>query len=108
MTTTVGHTDSLLGLGIYTVAEAATYARVSAAKLARWVMGTSASRPAIVSQLDQADNDERWVTFLDFVQSMAIRDIRIAHPHIHLDKIRETVELAKKTFGIDYPFARKH
>ena len=58
--------------------------------------------------LDPAKNDERWVTFLDFVQSMAIRDIRIAHPHIHLDKIRETVDMAKSKFKIDYPFARKH
>lgn len=108
MTTASYAADDLLGLGIYTVAEAAAYARVSAAKLVRWVLGTSANRPAIIARLDPAKNDDRWITFLDFVQSMAIRDIRIKNPHIHLEKIRDTVELAKKQYGIDYPFARRH
>src|SRR6185437_6003561 len=100
--------SSLLGIGIYTASEAATYARVPTAKLTRWVLGTSRSRPAIRAQLSPESNAERWITFLDFVQSLAIRDIRIAFPRLHLDKIRETIEMAKSKFGIDYPFARKH
>jgi hypothetical protein len=108
MTVAAAYTPgNLLGLGIYTVSEAATYARVSAAKLARWILGTSRDCSAVIARLDPAKNDERWVTFLDFVQSMAIRDIRITH-RIHLDQIRETVEMAKTKFNLDYPFARKH
>jgi uncharacterized protein (DUF433 family) len=98
----------LLGLGLYTVSEAARYARISPAKLVHWVIGTSNRKPAVKSRLELAKNPERWVTFLDFIQAMAIRDIRIARPHISLDKIRETIEMSKSRFGIEYPFARKH
>jgi hypothetical protein len=105
--TVVYAASDLLGLGIYTVAEAATYARVSAAKLSRWILGTIKDHPAVIARLDPERNEERWVTFLDFVQSMAIRDIRLKH-RIHLDKIRDTVDMARSKFGISYPFARKH
>jgi uncharacterized protein (DUF433 family) len=101
-------TTDLLGLGIYSVSEAATYARVSTEKFVRWIIGTSARRPAVLSRLEPDKNPERWITFLDFVQAMAIRDIRIARPHLPLEKIRETVEMSRSKFGISYPFARKH
>lgn len=97
----------VLGLGIYTIAEAAKYARVSAAKLARWIMGTSDRAAAIIPQIAPEKNPERLVTFLDFVQAMAIRQIRHTHK-VPLEKIRETIDIAKRDFNIDYPFARRH
>lgn len=107
MTAAYAATD-LLGLGIYTASEAATYARISTEKFVRWILGTKSRRPAVQARLEPEKNPERWVTFLDFVQAMAIRDIHFTRRHIPLDKIREAVEMARKQFGIDYPFARKH
>jgi uncharacterized protein (DUF433 family) len=106
MTAALSATD-LVGLGIYTVAEAAMYAQISAAKLARWIIGTSVHRPAVESNIDQTKNPDRWVTFLDFVQTMAIRDIR-ATRKIPLEKLRQTVEMSDRKFKLPYPFAMKH
>jgi uncharacterized protein (DUF433 family) len=100
-------TRDLLGLGIYTPSEAARYARVETARMTRWIIGTSHNRPAVRAQIDPAKNDEKWITFLDFVQAMAIRDIRDTKK-IPLERIRETIEMAHSKFNIDYPFARKH
>jgi len=100
--------SDLLGIGIYTVSEAAKYARVPTTKLARWILGTSRSRPVVIAQIDPSKNTDRWVTFLDFIQCMAIRDIRIYWPNIHLDKIRSTIDMARQKFNIEYPFAMKH
>src|SRR5665213_373196 len=99
--------DDVLGLGIYTISEAAKYARVSAIKLARWIMGTTDRAAAIIPEIDPEKNQDKLVTFLDFVQAMAIRQIRKTHK-VPLEKIRETIDIAKKDFKIDYPFARRH
>jgi uncharacterized protein (DUF433 family) len=96
-----------LGLGIYTISEAAKYARVSAAKLGRWILGTSHRAAAVIPQIDPETSQDRFITFLDLVQAMAIRQIRRTHK-VPLEKIRETIELAKNELKIDYPFARKH
>jgi uncharacterized protein (DUF433 family) len=55
----------------------------------------------------QFDDDEKRVTFLDFVQTLAIRSIRIAHK-VPLQKIREAVDRASQHYQIDFPFARRH
>lgn len=55
--------------------------------------------------MDEMDG-QRIVTFVDFVQTMAIRSIR-QQKRLSLQKIRQTVE-ASKELGVQYPFARKH
>ena len=98
-------TDNLLGKGMYTPAEAALYARIAPAKLRRWIFGTSSNRAAIIHEA--SSSAEKTVTFLDLIQSLAIRSIR-ASRKVSLDKIRQVIERAKEQFGIDYPFARRH
>lgn len=98
-------TPNLLGIGLYTPAEAAIYARVSVHTMNRWLFGSTQSAPAVRSQLE--GTDERFVTFLDLVQSLAIRSIRVTRK-IPLQKIREAVDFAQEEFGIQYPLARRH
>lgn len=93
------------GTGIYTPAEAALYARINTATLNRWLFGNRMGQPVVRPQV--SDAGERVVTFLDFVQAMAVRAIRVQH-HIHLDKIRSAVEFAEREYGLKYPLARKH
>jgi uncharacterized protein (DUF433 family) len=100
----------LLGVGVYTVAEAAMYAHVPTGVMRRWIWGTKSGASVVRPEL-RLDADETLVTFLDFVQSMAIRSIRKAtkdRPAVPLEKIRETIEQAHERYGITYPFARKH
>lgn len=85
------------GLGIYSPEEAAFYARIPAATMRRWV----AENDVIRQSPDQAP-----VTFIDFVQAMAIRSIRARHS-VSLQKIRAAVEAARIR-GVTDIFARKH
>jgi uncharacterized protein (DUF433 family) len=98
---------SFVGLGMYTPAEAAMYTRLTSRTVSRWIHGDAGGSAAVRAQIP---NDEKTVTFLDFVQSLAIRAIRqqrTGKRAVSLQKIREAVEFAGDK-GVDYPFARKH
>lgn len=94
-----------LGIGIYTPAEAAFYARIRTKTLNRWLYGDSAGDPVVDPQLGR--DSDRVVTFLDFVQALAIRAIRTQY-NVPLTRIRKAVDKAKREFGIQYPFATQH
>ena len=98
-------TADLLGIGLYSPAEAALYARISTQLMTRWVYGTRRGDAVIEPQLGAGE--ERNITFLDFVQALAIRRIRSERPGISLPKIREAYLRACKDFGEPYPFALK-
>lgn len=95
---------SYLGAGLYTVAEAAVYARVSTAMMTRWLFGSSGGRPVIDPEYGPKD---RVVSFLDLVQTLAIREIRF-QKKVPLPKFRQAIKLARDQFGLDHPFARRH
>jgi uncharacterized protein (DUF433 family) len=100
--------SKFVGLGMYTPAEAAMYARLKPDTMRRWVHGDGRGAAAMRSQMPA--DDEKTVTFLDFVQSFAIRAIRDSREGkeaISLQKIRESVEFAHSR-GVEFPFARKH
>lgn len=92
-----------LGTGIYSIREAAYYARVHPGLMARWVFGNKKGRAVINAEYDPA---ERAVSFLDFVQAVAIREIRLVED-ITLEQFRQAIEIAEKR-GLTYPFAREH
>jgi uncharacterized protein (DUF433 family) len=96
---------NLLGIGLYTPAEAALYARVSTQLLNRWLFGSASGEPVLNPEL--ADRSERLVTFLDFVQALAVRAVRVSHK-VPLPKIRAAIDCAEREYGLSYPFARKH
>ncbi|MBP3954007.1 hypothetical protein J8F10_01675 [Gemmata sp. G18] len=95
-----------IGNGLYTVAEAALYARVSPSLMSRWLFGSVSSQSVIEPQFAPSDS-ERLVTFLDLVQTLAIREIRLQRK-VPLPKFRQAIKVAKEHLGLDYPFARQH
>ena len=97
--------NDLLGVGLYSTSDAALYARVSPQLLARWIYGTTKGTPVFDPQLGRSQ--ERDVTFLDFVQALAIRRIRTERPGVSLQKIREAYNRARDEFREPYPFALK-
>jgi uncharacterized protein (DUF433 family) len=98
-------TKNTLGIGLYTPEEAAFYARVRTDTINRWMFGNARGGRVIEPQVS-ADGD-KVVTFLDFIQALAIRAIRTKHK-VPLEKIRQAVDLARDKFGIPYPFAVEH
>lgn len=86
--------ETLLGVGLYSPSEAAFYARVRPQLLSNWVCGTKTTEPVIERQL--LDASKRIVTFLDFIQTLAIRRMRL-HSHVSLQKIREGYQRKKKS-----------
>jgi hypothetical protein len=92
-----------LGVGIYSPAEAAFYARERTATVVRWLFGAS-GEPLIESQLDPS---EKTVTFRDFIQMLAVSAIRKQYD-VPLQTIRRGLEVAKKRYGVQYPLAMAH
>ena len=92
------------GTGLYTLREAALYARLHPSVLSRWLYGNKSGERVLAPQID---GERRVVTFLDFAQSLAIRAIRQQH-HISLDKIRTAIDCAENEFGVKWPLARQH
>lgn len=85
------------GLGIYSPEEAAFYARIPATTMKRWIAENDVIRKA---------PEEMPITFIDFVQALAIRTIRARH-RVSLQKIRAAVEAARER-GVTDIFARRH
>ncbi len=93
------------GTGFYTPREAAFYARLHPSVLGRWLFGNKSGSRVLSPQL--AQSEEKIVTFLDFVQALAIRAIRQQH-RISLEKIRSAIEHAEQEFELQWPLARRH
>lgn len=94
----------LLGKGLYSPSEAALYARVSPRLMTRWAYGTAQGASVIDPQL--GDTEGKTLTFLDFVQALAIGRLR-TDVRISLQKIRAAYDNARKEFGVEFPFAMK-
>lgn len=106
MVTIANDHGHLIGKGIYTPRQAATYARITTEMMSRWIHGNKKGPPVVRAQLQ--DDEDRFVTFLDLVQAMAIRSIRKKDRKISLDKIRSVIKVAKENYGVEYPFAYRH
>ena len=90
-----------LGVGLYTPSEAAFYSRVAPQKLNRWLFGNRQGSAVATPGLPP---NERLVTFLDLIQALAIRNIRLNH-RVPLATIREAVQNAETEYNIKHPLA---
>lgn len=93
-----------LGTGMYSVTEAALYAKIKPAMMRRWLFGDRSGTKSILPP--QYGTQDRVVSFLDLIQTVAIREIRI-QKKVPLQKFRQAINLARKN-DIVYPFAREH
>jgi uncharacterized protein (DUF433 family) len=102
----------LVGLGLYTIPEAARYIREPRQKLDRWARGyTFAHRSerrwmAPILQHDVSTLMElRVLTFLDMVELKVVALFRKLG--VSLARIREASELATRDWGMHHPFATR-
>ena len=91
-----------VGTGAYTVQEVARFARMHPVTARRWFFGSNMGAAIVPAQ-----TDDRYLSFLDFMQAIAVRNLRVQH-HIALPTIREALKFAKDEFNLDHPFARMH
>lgn len=89
--------------GIFTPAEVALFAKLHRSTVKRWFFGNTMGRAV----LPPSGTEEKTLTFLDFVQAMAVRAIR-RERNVPLPKIREAVAVAESKYGLTHIFARPH
>jgi uncharacterized protein (DUF433 family) len=94
------------GKGIYTLPEAARYARMSTTTLSRWFKGNTSGERVF----DSVDEDAKIINFLDFVQALAVRNLKLHYGSysVTLQKIRDAISQCSAEHGLTYPFARRH
>lgn len=98
---------SLIGLGLYSPAEAAGLTSVPSRKIIRWLRGHSIEgreyKPLWTSQLGTFADESPYLTFLDLVQ------LRVADAFITAglspQKVRRAIEYGTEIVSSDYPFA---
>lgn len=90
--------------GLYTLAQAALFARMPLNTLNYWHYGTKSRLPLRDSEIAKADG--KFLTFLEFVEAVAIRSLRTER-NIGLPKIREAIKEAQDKYKIKYPFAQQ-
>jgi len=91
-------------LGVYTPHQVAPLLGVHTSMVRRWVYGNQQGQAAFIPQCPEHQGE--FVTFIDLVQILAIRQIRRKRL-LSLAKVRATVEYAHK-HDVTYPFARRH
>lgn len=107
-----GKQNQFLGIGIYSVPEAARLTRVSAQRIRRWLEGytyatdsqTRSSPPVWQRQLPEIDG----VLALGFLDLMEVRFVDAFRKHgVSLQMIRRASQRAAEMVGRDHPFCTK-
>jgi len=102
----IGLLDAAIsGTGIYSIPEAARYAKMKPSSLRNWFAGGTDRAPIRESVIDSPDF--KAITFLDLVEAVAIRTFRADH-NVSFQRIRQAIITAKEKYGIDNPFAHEH
>lgn len=101
---------SLLGVGIYTVPEAARLTRIRASRLRRWLLGYDFSlrgqrihSPAVIHGQLPVIDDELALSFLDLQEARCIREFR--QRKVGWPALREVHKRAKRALKTDHPFS---
>lgn len=98
--------DGLIGLGIYTPAEAGRLLHVDAAKIGRWLrghrIGMHVYEPLWHSQIDIGDGR----TYLGFRDLMEVRiAAKLISCGISSQRVRAAIQLAREMVGADHPLS---
>jgi uncharacterized protein (DUF433 family) len=90
--------------GLYTLKEAADYARMHHRTLAGWMYGGTSISQLRPPQIPLTEG--KYLTFVEFVEALAIRNLRVNYD-VPFQKIRQAVNEAKEKYGVEYPFSNK-
>jgi uncharacterized protein (DUF433 family) len=96
--------DAAKDTGLYSIPEAARYAKMHQNSLRNWFAAGKDRLPLRESEIDSAGF--KAITFLDLIEAVAIRSFRKDY-NISFQKIREALKTAHDQYGIEHPFAHK-
>lgn len=99
--------ESPLGVGLYTVSDAARLLRTPSRTLSRWVAGyvaTLRNGPKSYAPV-LARSESLSLTFGDLVELMYVREFR--RIKVSLEEIRNVARIYRDRWQVDYPFATK-
>jgi len=96
--------DAARDTGIYSIPEAARYAKMHPNSLRNWFAGGSDRAPLRETEINSPDF--KAISFLDLIEAVAIRSFRLDYK-VSFQKIREAVKNAKEKYKIEHPFAHK-
>jgi len=104
----VKHDLSLVGVGIYSPAEAASLTHIPSQRIHRWLRGHAIHGkkypPLWTSNLeDKVDAEALYLSFLDLVQ-LRVADAFIS-AGLSAHKVRRAIEFGAQIVSSDYPFA---
>lgn len=92
------------GTGVYSIPEAARYAKMSPATLRTWFGGVRNRTPLRESEINSPEF--RAITFLEFVETIAIRSLRVDYK-VSLHTIRQAIKNASERYRVEHPFAHR-
>jgi uncharacterized protein (DUF433 family) len=93
------------GIGIYSIPEAARYARMHVNTLRHWFGQAGVDRETLYAS-EVKSEELKAISFLDFVEVLAVRALRVDYG-VSLQRIREALREAKDRYNIQHLFARK-
>lgn len=98
-------TKPSIGTGIYSLPEAAMYARLRPEVLRRWLFGKNEYR-VLEPQFEQK-RKEKVLSFVDFVQVLQVRNLRSSPVtrRFSLKKIRQAIDAARREYGFEFPLS---
>jgi uncharacterized protein (DUF433 family) len=91
------------GVGLYSVTEAARYAKMPANTIRGWFFP---SRRKPMRRGDIESDEEKALSFLDFVEAIAVRSLRVDY-RVSLNTIRKAIDFAQEQYQKDHIFARE-
>ena len=97
-------TAAVDGLGLYSVSEAARYAKMPPSTVRRWFFPGKAAH--CLRRGDIESDEEKALSFLDFVEAIAVRSLRVDY-RVSLNTIRRAIDFAQDTYRTDHLFARE-
>jgi uncharacterized protein (DUF433 family) len=89
---------------VYSISDAARYAKMPAATIQAWFFPTKDRAPMRLGDID--GGGEKALSFLDFVEALAVRSFRIDY-NVSLRAIREAMDFAQSQFNVTHIFARQ-
>ena len=93
---------NIIGLGVYTVSEAARLTRVPAARIRSWVFGHGTGQVAVKPELATQDGQEA-LSFTNLIEVRFLRDLR--EEGMKWSTIRRIVDNAQRFCKSEHPFA---
>lgn len=105
------HSNSLIGVGLYTIPEASRLTKVSTGKVRRWLYGHTRTKngqiikdePLWYSQIDIAD--EKNISFRDLMEVKVLNKFHKAG--VSIQYLRKIAKMAKNELNVAYPFSSK-